>query len=247
MPFSPKTKEDALVACGRHCCICHKFCGIKIEVHHVIPEVDDGDNSFDNAIPLCFDCHADMKSYDHKHPKGSKYSVKELKQHRDNWYRKVDGNIGIANRQEIVETDKRVFQDLVRILPWDGSIDFIRRRNFAGFSFKLDKLDELYDFQYACDNPAFEFVDPDLEGLRSQLLEYILKFNGVVAIETFPTHSPGFNAVPEEWETEQHERFHKVVTLIHETAQNVCETYDALVKNAIRKLGVLPEKNAQHL
>ena len=29
-----KTKEDAMIACGRHCCICHKFCGNKMEVHH---------------------------------------------------------------------------------------------------------------------------------------------------------------------------------------------------------------------
>lgn len=86
MPFSPDVKEDALVACGRCCCICHKFCGTKIEVHHIREESEGGDNSLGNAIPVCFDCHADMRSYDFKHPKGNKYSESELIRHRDIWY-----------------------------------------------------------------------------------------------------------------------------------------------------------------
>ena len=73
-----------------------------------------------------------MRSYDHNHPKGNKYSEDELKRHRDNWYKKVAGNIGIANREETIETDTQVYRVLVRILPWDGSIDFIRTNNFAG-------------------------------------------------------------------------------------------------------------------
>ena len=31
---------------------------------------DGGDNSVDNCIPLCFNCHAEVKSYNPKHPKG---------------------------------------------------------------------------------------------------------------------------------------------------------------------------------
>ncbi|MFA6008501.1 MAG: HNH endonuclease [Desulfobacteraceae bacterium] len=84
MPFLPKVKEDVIVACGRCCAICHKFCGLKIEVHHIIEESNGGENKFENAIPLCFDCHADMRSYDHKHPKGNKYTDSELLRHRDN-------------------------------------------------------------------------------------------------------------------------------------------------------------------
>ena len=64
MPFDSNVKEDVLVSCGRHCCICHKFCGTKIEVHHIREESEGGDNAAENAIPLCFDCHADMRSYD---------------------------------------------------------------------------------------------------------------------------------------------------------------------------------------
>ncbi len=240
MPFSRKVKEDALVACGRCCSICHKFCGTKIEVHHIREESEGGDNTADNAIPLCFDCHADMRSYDHKHPKGNKYSEPELKRHRDNWYDKVKGNIGVADRQTVVETDKRVYEILVSVLPWDGSINFIRTNNFAGFSFQRSLLDDLNKFEYQCKNPAFEFIDPDLETLRATLYELIDSFTMTIATQTFTMSNVEWSFVPEEWELDQPERFDSVVKEIHGTAQKIVETYSALVKTATRKLGILP-------
>lgn len=117
MPFSKEVKDAVLVDCGRCCCICHKFCGIKIEVHHIREESKGGDNSNDNAIPLCLDCYADMRSYDSKHPKGNKYSENKLRQHREKWFEKVSGNIGIANKEAVVETDKQLYQFLIKTLP----------------------------------------------------------------------------------------------------------------------------------
>ena len=94
MPFSEKIKADAMIACGRHCCICHKFCGNKMEVHHIIPQKDGGEDTFENAIPLCFNCHAEVGSYNTNHPKGVKFSKSELIRHRDNWYNCIkQGNI----------------------------------------------------------------------------------------------------------------------------------------------------------
>src|SRR4051812_48340154 len=89
MGFPQNVADEALVSCGRHCCLCRKFCGLKIELHHIKPRADGGADTFENCIPLCFDCHGDMRSYDHKHPKGRKYSAVELKQHRDLWYKSV--------------------------------------------------------------------------------------------------------------------------------------------------------------
>ncbi len=247
MPFTLDVKENALIACGRCCCICHKFCGIKIEVHHIRKEADGGPNTEDNAIPLCFDCHADMRSYDHKHPKGNKYTESELRRHRDNWYDRVKGNIGVANRETVVETDKVVYQQLVAVLPWEGSISFIRTNNFAGFSFELSRLDDLYEFEHHCKNPAFEFIDPDLEGHRAKLHALVSAFTTTIMTETFPTRNVGWKSVPEEWEDEQPERFRQVVTTLHETAKQIIETYSSLVKTATRKLGLLPPANRVQL
>jgi hypothetical protein len=86
MGFPPEVVERVLVACDRCCCICHKFCGTKIELHHIVQDADGGDNTFDNCIPLCFDCHAEVKAYNPHHPKGRKFTEGELIQHRDKWY-----------------------------------------------------------------------------------------------------------------------------------------------------------------
>ena len=80
--FSKKDASTLLVKVHRRCCICHRFCGLKLELHHID---DPKNNDIDNAIPLCFECHAEVVLYNPKHPKGRKYTSEELKQHRDQW------------------------------------------------------------------------------------------------------------------------------------------------------------------
>lgn len=240
MAFSKAVKEGALLACGRCCCVCHKFCGTKIEVHHIREASEGGDNTYENAIPLCFDCHADMRSYDHRHPKGNKYSESELRHHRDRWYGKVKDSGGLVGHNTAVETDKRVYDRLLKILPWNGSISFIRVNNFAGFSFETARLDDLHAFTSHCTDPAFEFIDSDLEALRASLLGLIDEFTLTIARETFPTSTLGWNSVPGQWESEQADRFRKAVAKLHGTATKIVEVYGALIKTARRKLGVLP-------
>ena len=92
MAFSEDIKTRTMVACGRCCCICHKFCGNNMEVHHIRARADGGTDTYDNAIPLCFDCHAEVRQYDPKHPKGIRFTEKELIQHRDNWYKAIASN-----------------------------------------------------------------------------------------------------------------------------------------------------------
>jgi len=92
MGFSPKVKEDIFVASARHCCVCHRYCGVKVEVHHIVPQAQGGDDTFENAIALCFDCHCDAGHYFANHPKGSKFSPTELRKHKNNWFRIVEFN-----------------------------------------------------------------------------------------------------------------------------------------------------------
>ena len=83
MSFSVNTVENLLVACGRRCCVCREMKGVKIEVHHIVPKGEGGDDTPDNAITLCFDCHAEIGHYNVKHPRGRKYTPHELRRHRD--------------------------------------------------------------------------------------------------------------------------------------------------------------------
>nr|VFK42254.1 MAG: hypothetical protein BECKSD772F_GA0070984_111810 [Candidatus Kentron sp. SD]VFK48163.1 MAG: hypothetical protein BECKSD772E_GA0070983_11157 [Candidatus Kentron sp. SD]VFK77679.1 MAG: hypothetical protein BECKSD772D_GA0070982_10018 [Candidatus Kentron sp. SD] len=35
MGFSREIKERILVNTARHCCVCHRYKGVKVEVHHI--------------------------------------------------------------------------------------------------------------------------------------------------------------------------------------------------------------------
>ena len=101
MAFSKATKEEALVAAGRRCCLCIHFKGVRLEVHHIQPESAGGSNDFDNAIPVCFDCHADVGHYNPDHPKGNRYSYTELRRHRDRLYDQIkSGHLSPAPLQK---------------------------------------------------------------------------------------------------------------------------------------------------
>jgi hypothetical protein len=85
MAFNRREVEELLKKCHRRCCICHRFCGVKMETDHIDPKAASNDDSIDNAIPLCFDCHAEIHSYNDKHARGRKYTPGELRRHRDQW------------------------------------------------------------------------------------------------------------------------------------------------------------------
>jgi len=82
--------ESVLIKCRRHCCVCDTFCGQKIVTHHI--ESPD-DNSEDNAIPVCFDCHAEINSYNISHPLGRRFTPGELKKLRDETFKKYSFNV----------------------------------------------------------------------------------------------------------------------------------------------------------
>lgn len=239
MSFPLKVKEQVLVASGRHCCLCHKFCGLKIELHHVVQKAEGGTDTFENCIALCFDCHADMRSYDHNHPKGTKYTPNELRRHRDLWYRKVIGSPAPQYTQQSAKIDGSVFLWLKEVLPWNGSIVFAKENNFAGFSFSRSKLDDFNRFLWQCDDPSHEFIDADLEGLRGQLIADIAKFVDLIGTNTWPLRdTTDRNSVPEEWEYEQPERFDRVVGEIHGLGKEIADCYVTMVRECRRRLGV---------
>lgn len=60
--------------------------GRSVEVHHIVPAANGGPTTLDNAIVLCFNCHAEAGHYNPRHPRGTKYSPAELRRHRDEWW-----------------------------------------------------------------------------------------------------------------------------------------------------------------
>ncbi len=89
MGFPLDVREEVIVKSARRCCVCRRFKGVGIEVHHILPEAEGGASDLDNAIALCFDCHCSAGHYNAKHPRGSKYRPSELRRHRDEWQKAV--------------------------------------------------------------------------------------------------------------------------------------------------------------
>lgn len=90
MGFPENVKLRALIACRRQCVLCGKFCGTHMELHHIKQHADGGEDTFENCIPLCFNCHADVATYNPHHPRGTKYSEAELIERRDIFYKEIE-------------------------------------------------------------------------------------------------------------------------------------------------------------
>lgn len=102
MSFPQKIKDELMVASARHCCVCHRYKGVKLEIHHIVPKTDEGEDTYENGIVLCFDCHADAGHYFSGHPKGTKFSPGELRKHKEGWFKKVqERNIPLKSNSHI--------------------------------------------------------------------------------------------------------------------------------------------------
>ncbi|MCF6296155.1 MAG: HNH endonuclease [Flavobacteriaceae bacterium] len=236
MGFSKKIIEDALISSGRHCCLCHKFCGTKIELHHIEQRKNGGEDSFDNCLPLCFDCHADVMQYNPDHPKGKKYSISELKKHRDNWFKKVEESAGsIVTNSNYPELDKKTFKRLNELLKSDGLMLFIKHNGFVGGPFEDKIFMEINAFIRESELPEFEFIDADLEGLKSELVNLMEQLDELILNHTFGA-SHGRQAIPSEWEYEQFDRMQKAISDFKELTPKVSNKYEEIIKLGRRKL-----------
>lgn len=85
MAFNESEVAQLLAKCHRRCCVCHKFCGVKMEVHHIHWKSKGGPDDISNGIPLCFECHAEVNHYNPEHPKGRRFTEEELLEHKRQW------------------------------------------------------------------------------------------------------------------------------------------------------------------
>ena len=241
MGFPESVAEKALLDCGRCCCICHKFCGFKIELHHIVQKSQEGLHTYENCIPLCFDCHAESKAYDPKHPKGRRYTDSELKNHRDRWYEKVINGSLIVVHPECVELDRKLFLKIRGILPGTGgSIAFIRNCSYV-IPFLREKHEGLGEYTRQCERSDFEFIDVDLESRKSQLTDTVIKFLGILNTVVFPGNNWDKDlklAVYPEDKYSNPKLYYEAVSNVENAATEVCSAYDDLVRLGRRKLAV---------
>ena len=56
-----------------------------MEIDHIIQRADDGPADITNGIAVCFECHAEIHSYNDRHPRGRKFHPEELRLHKEQW------------------------------------------------------------------------------------------------------------------------------------------------------------------
>src|SRR5262245_51462399 len=78
MPFSQGLKDQVNRMAAFRCCRCHE---VGIDIHHIIPQAQDGSDDIDNAAPLCQNCHSRFG--------GNPEKRREIRQMRDWWYEVV--------------------------------------------------------------------------------------------------------------------------------------------------------------
>jgi len=140
MAFNRTEVADLLVRCHRRCCICHRFCGTKIETDHIVQHACGGDDSIENALPLCFDCHAEAHTYDPRHPRGRRFTTDELRGHKEQWLRICEARPEIF-LQAARDVDVGPLQGLIDELDYNLSISAQVDAGTLGFQFR-DKWSE---------------------------------------------------------------------------------------------------------
>ncbi|MCR9202205.1 MAG: HNH endonuclease [Planctomycetaceae bacterium] len=132
MAFNRKEANQLLADCHRRCCICHKFCGVKMELDHMLPRADGGTDEIENAIPVCFECHAEIHAYNNAHPRGRKYRPEELQGHKKEWLRICEAQPSVLFESRGTH-DVGPVQALVDELQFNGATG--KRQNSFSFVF----------------------------------------------------------------------------------------------------------------
>ena len=148
MAFNKDHVADLLVKCHRRCCICHRFCGFKMETDHIKPG---GGDDIDNALPVCFECHAEIHCYNTDHPRGRKFTEKELRGHKEQWLNICENNPGIFS-QPFQSSDAGPLNSLIDELEYN-----MYACGLLGSSLSTSQFDE------AIRKGAISLLEPDLK------------------------------------------------------------------------------------
>jgi hypothetical protein len=129
-----------------------------MEMDHIVQAADGGPDTQDNAIPVCFDCHAEIHAYNDRHPKGRKFSAEELRGHRDQWLqicRERPDTLLLAAR----DTDVGPLQAVINELEFNRVVAKYPNQQDRGCLFKDDQ------FNRAISQGALWTLTDDLKNL----------------------------------------------------------------------------------
>lgn len=128
------------------------------------------------------------------------------------------------------EFDKKIYLKIKdELLPLNWWLWFIKDFNFSWFSFKSEKVNDLfYISDTQINNPELKFLDKKLEKYKNELFSEIKKIVYEISTNTFPLRDR-YQTVPPEWEIEQPERFNEVVDNLHNYSSLIWGKYNNFI------------------
>lgn len=236
----PDVETAVLAKSARRCALCFYLDGDLTEKNGQIAHLD-GDRTNGAEDNLAWMCLLHHSLFDSRTSQHKNYTIPEVKAARSKLYNLVAEGKHLTPAAALpylqAESDKRVFREFMEVVPSNGSIRFLRTKSLAG-SFESERLEDIERFVHDLGSPDHEFLDPGLERARKRFRKRCLALLGALAQHSFATSREGRYAVPEEWEYEDPQRFNRAVSEIHKATDDVCSTYDELVRIARKTLAV---------
>ena len=155
-----------------------------MEVHHIIQEADGGSNTFDNAIPLCLNCHATVGAYNPHHPKGTKFSIKELKKIRDDFYEKIKAQP--RNIDQRSEEDERLLSTFKE--DFTKTLEYIIDVDISSQLISIDLPDEIDVLVNKWNKKGNIFELKPLEDLKLDVINRLTELKRYLSFEYLRLH-----------------------------------------------------------
>ncbi|MEM7599809.1 MAG: HNH endonuclease signature motif containing protein [Verrucomicrobiota bacterium] len=154
MPFPESVKTTVRRKAHFHCCLCK---ALGVEIHHIIPQEEDGPDTEDNAAPLCPSCHETYGA----NPQKRKF----IREARDLWYEICEKRFA---------SDAQQLEDMQRMLTNLDS--FVRTSNYPLVPFAM-----FYTLRHTTTPDAIERAFKDAKGYKS-LKNDLLQLTGTVRL-----------------------------------------------------------------
>jgi hypothetical protein len=139
---------------------------------------------------------------------------------------------------ETIELDRRLFDKIRNELINKETLDDLFNHIFSNHSFERTKFDFIYETIKADEDPEFEFLNPELESAKNELIAALKKFrtSTIGIIYSSPSQNDvGFLGIPREWDQE---RFYAAMDKIEPEETNVFQKAETLIKKGRRVLKI---------
>ena len=148
-------------------------------------------------------------------------------------YPQFSSNKDISTKDIPKEYDKKLYDELINLLPRSGIITFIDQQNM-GDTFRDANLDPLRTFNNEWNCVEREFINTDLETIRKSLWQKSEEYLKLVARHTrYLRNSMELRSISLDWEGfEQPKYLREVVDSLHLLAEEIVDLHRTLIRTA---------------